>query len=496
MRPRRTMVLLGLLASAVFMYLAVRRLDFDTLGRVLLTVRLWPWVPLAVASYLLGHLLRGVRCRLLLKHEAALPVITASNVVVVGYAANNVFPARLGELLRAGMLSERTGIPAVQSLMITFIERVLDGLAILALLIVVSLGGHAPAWARDVEHAALAVFAVACVGLGSAVYAPGQLIAIASRLGIKLGPKWHDRIVGLATSVTNAGVSLRNPRDAGLLGVYSVGVWVLEAGMFVALLPALGLSASTAVGTLAMTLTNLGLLVPSSPGFIGPFHYICSRTLMAQGVEQTTALAYATVVHLTFYVPVTVWGALAMLWYGVEVGATAALARAAKHSARTTSAEDVLLHEIGPSAPVPRLGAPSAFTHALVEAMLAVPGVATEADALRHAVQFVHEELAALPPRLRVMLDSGLAFFRLVTRLRYFRGYCDLSLEARSAWTNAWCKSSLGLLRALMKPVRSCALLAYYDHPAVSRAFTEPLVGLTRLVREPAASLGEGGAES
>ena len=65
------------------------------------------------------------------------------------------------------------------------------------------------------------------------------------------------------------------------------------------------------------------------------FHYFCKQALLAQGVPQATAIGYAILVHLTFYVPVTLWGAAAILWYGVQVGATAAMARAAKGSPQT-----------------------------------------------------------------------------------------------------------------------------------------------------------------
>jgi len=224
---------------------------------------------------------RGVRCRLLLAEHATLPVHTAANVVVVGYAANNVFPARLGELVRAGMLSERTGIPIVQSLMVTFIERVLDGLAILALLVLgVGLTDAAvPEWAHQLVRIAGLVFGLASLGLAVTVFAPGVVISVASRLGNRLPERFHDPLVRLATSVTNAGSCLKRPRSAVLLGLYSLVVWGLEAGLFVAVLGAFGFEPSASLGAVAMSVTNLGLLLPSSPGFIGPFHYFCSRAV-------------------------------------------------------------------------------------------------------------------------------------------------------------------------------------------------------------------------
>jgi glycosyltransferase 2 family protein len=462
---RRTVIAIGAVASALFMYLAVRRLDAQTLFDVLSNVDPFPWIPLAIVSYLAGHVVRGARCRILLRRDANLSLATASSVVVVGYAANNVFPARLGELVRAGMLTQRTGVPIVQSLMVTLIERVLDGLAILLVLIAGMLTGVAPSWAAQVVEIALVVFGCASFGIVVAASAPGLLIASVARIGNRLGPRWQDRLVGLATSITGACACLRDVKSALLIGGLSLAAWVLEAGLFVALLPALHLPASLSLGATAMSLTNLGLLVPSSPGFIGPFHYFCSRTLMAQGTEATVALAYAAVVHLAFYVPVTLWGAAAMLWYGVEVGSTAAMARAARLSNRVTELNGVLVHEIVTLATAPSVGRASEFTRALVEAIVATNGRQTNAAALNDSANFVHRQLQCLQPTLRVLFQVGMSVFRTLTRLRYLRGYCELSLDDRQAWTAAWSNSGVAVLRRLLKPVRALALLAYYDHP-------------------------------
>ncbi len=477
-KHKKIVVFVGLAASAVFTFLALRRLDFAALRFALSNTNLFPWVPLGILSYIAGHVVRGQRCRLLVRREAKLPLATASNIVVVGYASNNVFPARLGELVRAGMLAERTGIPIAQSLMITFIERVLDGLAIILLLVLGSMQEGAPAWTHDLVRVALLVFGGASGVMLLGVFAPSLVVTGAGRLGNKLGVKWHDRLVSLATSIMNAGSCLRDPRDAAKILGLSVVVWVLEAGLFIAILPAFGLPLSASTGAVAMSVTNLGLLVPSSPGFIGPFHFFASRAIMAHGFGEPVALAYATVVHLAFYVPVTIWGALAMLRYGVEVGATAAIAREARAPGATTQVGGVKVLEIAALSPIRTSEKASAFTFGLVEAICSIDGRPSHPEATQVAADFVHGQLASLPPPLAVMFNAGMTFFRFVTRLRYLRGYCDLSLETRYRWTTQWAAGRIGLLRKLFKPVRATAFLAYYDHPAV-RA---PLVERTSVV--------------
>jgi hypothetical protein len=184
-------------------------------------------------------------------------------------------------------------------------------------------------------------------------------------------------------------------------------------------------------------------------------------------------------VHLAFYIPVTIWGALAMLWYGVDVGATAAMARAARAPAEVTTTAGVAVHELAQLPPVRADEPASAFTLAMVEAVVVPEGHEPERTALADTATFVHGQLRALPPELRVMFDCGMLFFRTITRLRYVRGYCDLSLETRRRWVKAWAESRYGIFRKLMKPVRSVALLAYHDHPKMREA----LVGGAELYR-------------
>ncbi|MEJ7601677.1 MAG: lysylphosphatidylglycerol synthase transmembrane domain-containing protein [Kofleriaceae bacterium] len=491
-KHRYTVIVVGLAASAVFIYFAVRNLNFGALADAWSNADLFPWVPLAIVSYLAGHLLRGQRCRLLVRRTASLNLMTASNIVVVGYASNNVVPARLGELVRAGMLAERTGMPIAQSLAVTFIERVLDGLAILFLLFIGTMAGDVPGWIHDLVRIALVVFGAASIVMLAGAHSPGLIIGATSRIGNKLGPKWHDRLVALATSITNAGACLRDPRDAFMLALYSIIVWTLEAGMFVAILPVFGIEPTLQDGFIAMSVTNLGLLVPSSPGFVGPFHYFASQAVMAtHGVDANTAFAYATLVHLTFYIPVTLWGAGAMLWYGVEVGSTAAIAREARRSRNTaTTIHGVPYVELADVAPVHADTAASAFTTGLVEAMVVGEGKTPQPEAVRYAATFVDGQLKALPPRLALLFSCGMTFFRFVTRLRFLRGYCNIPLEARKQWTLRWAENRVALFRQLFKPVRATALLAYYDHDAVKRELLAGgVIPAHNLVREPVPAL-------
>ena len=124
------------MVSFIFVYLALQNVEYRNLEQIILSVRIFPFLPFAVMFYLVGHFVRGIRLKWLLSKEVRIGIWTCTNVVVLGYAINNILPARLGEFARAGMLSERAGITYMHSLVLTLIERILDGMVILGLLFI------------------------------------------------------------------------------------------------------------------------------------------------------------------------------------------------------------------------------------------------------------------------------------------------------------------------------------------------------------------------
>jgi uncharacterized protein (TIRG00374 family) len=405
-----------------------------------------------------------MRCRLLVSHESTLALPTATNVVVLGYAVNNVLPARLGELARAAMLSQKTGLPYVQSLAVTGLERILDGLVLVLLLVVSSFMLPHAAWISATLEVGALVFGAATAAVVLALVAPSFLITVASRVGQRIGSRAHDRLVALVHQVTSAVAYLREPRAALRVLGLSAAVWLIEAGMFLALLPAFGIPADFWLAILVMTVTNLGILVPSTPGFVGPFHFFCMRAVAAFGVAESVAFSYAVLAHLSFYVPITLWGLAILLWYGLSLSALRAEAAAARPLAPGSQA-----FSRSPARPArsdPARARP--FTVALVESWLPPDDdYAEKSVVVQETARFVDAQLADLPARLAWLHAAGMLGFRWITALAHFRTFCDLDLVRRRRWLESWAFGRWALARQLFRATRTTALVAYYEHPVV-----------------------------
>jgi len=322
-RKRKAALVVGLLVSAVFLFLSLRRIDLNGLWQTLTTSHWWPWYILAPAVYIVGLLARGIRCRAILAPHCDLAVSTSSNIVVIGYAANNVLPARLGEVVRAYVLSRKADLTVSLSLAVTFLERIFDGLTITFILLLAAIFSPLPDWGRELLWVAGAVFAVALGGVVLVMVAKNFVLDTARRATSFLPPALAERLLQILDRAIASTDCLRDPVLALKVAGLSLVVWGIEGLTYMLILPAFDLPLNPVWSGMAMSVTNLGILVPSSPGYVGPFHYFCMQALGIFGVPRETALGYAIMAHLLTFLPATLWGLSALAYYGIELGAAA-----------------------------------------------------------------------------------------------------------------------------------------------------------------------------
>jgi uncharacterized membrane protein YbhN (UPF0104 family) len=468
---------IGLLVGIGFVWLAFRKLALADVLAAFGSAEPWPWIPLAVLLYLAGHGVRGLRCRWLVSHDANLPITTATNVVVLGYAVNNVLPARLGEVARAGLLGERIGMPFVQSLTVTLLERILDGWTMLLLFSVGLLLTPVGHGMLETAYLAGLIFGAASVGIVTMLLVPYRVAAFVSQLAGRARSDWQEPAWRFCISVANGLGYLRRPVDAARVGLLSLVVWLLETGMFLMVLPAFGLPMRFDWAVLAMAVTNLGILIPSTPGYVGPFHYFCMQTLVLLGVASVTATSYAIAVHAVFYVPITIWGVAVVLRYGIELGWITAMARDARRRAAATEIGGVPVVVLGTRRELPATSEAGQLMLAITEAL--VPEVSGEAPAshaerVDRTAAFVQGQVDALPRLLWLALLLGLLGFRVLVRLRYGHGFCNLPLETRRRIARWWAFGPYRLTRAMFRLLRSTALLAWFEDLEAGAASLAP----------------------
>jgi uncharacterized protein (TIRG00374 family) len=321
---------LGLGVSAVLLLVLVYQVDLSQMRSALADAN-YVYLAPTVALYFVAVYFRAVRWRYLLSPLKLLSVPRLYPVVVIGYMANNLLPARLGELVRSYYLARREGINASSVLGTVAVERVYDGVTLLAW---AAVGGPA-LWllgefdgASDTSRTIWIVLALSTVAIVTGALATLTCLAAVPRFmsfidrltGI-VPVRFRPRVQELVRTFVEGLSILNSPRKHLSLFLLSLPIWAFEGAMYFLIIYSFGIDdyfGSVGVLVLVVVLltatSNLATSIPSSIGGIGPFEVVAQQTLMVLGVGASVAGAYAAFLHLvTLWLPVNLAG-LAIMW--------------------------------------------------------------------------------------------------------------------------------------------------------------------------------------
>jgi uncharacterized protein (TIRG00374 family) len=322
---RRSMILgaaVGIPASCVLLFLSLRHLDAHALRASVASADAFR-LALAGGAMWLVYLTQAARWRVIASPSPPLRTGRFLEWVVAAIAVNNVIPGRPGELLRAEWLSRGTGMPRARALASVVVDRGSDVLALVAALALTYPAVQHPSWLDRLGVAAgiaglvlVALLAGACVVARRAQASPTGRLA---RL--------------LADLARGIGGALRGFRAVrvGLLSLLAWSAWALAAWLVAS---SLGIALSPLEVIFVTAVLNLGVALPSSPGFIGTFQWLSVSALGLLGVAHTDAFAFSILLHAVWFVPTTLAGvALALRKLRPSLAAVVPLAQSESHAA-------------------------------------------------------------------------------------------------------------------------------------------------------------------
>ncbi len=307
---------IGVPVSSVFMYFAIRGADLGTVWRTLQDVRPLPVLG-AIGCMGVMYWLQAARWRRIAMTNAT--HWRFFEMVVAGVAVNNVLPGRIGDLLRARWVS-RGAFSYGRGVATVVLDRGFDLVVLFAFLLATLPFVTDERWVDRIVLGAL--IAVALLGIG--------LLAARSYTRRRPGARRHrgmvrrfarDLIDGLSEPL---GVS--RTQELVLLSVAAWLVWTLAA-LLVA--RAVGIELTVLQAVFVTAAINLGVAIPSSPGFVGTYQWLGVSALALFGIGQESALAFAIVLQAVWYVPTTLTGLVLLLTRTRRAwNATAAVSRA------------------------------------------------------------------------------------------------------------------------------------------------------------------------
>ncbi|MDA8188524.1 MAG: lysylphosphatidylglycerol synthase transmembrane domain-containing protein [Dehalococcoidales bacterium] len=303
--------LLGFVLTIAFLALAFWKVDVGEIGAVLSSADYRYVVPAAAITFL-GYVWRTFRWKRILHTTRNIPTPRLFPLLMIGFMANNVLPARIGEFVRAFVLWRQEGVSKSSGLATIFIERLFDGMTLVLFLGVLSIVFPLPSWGTEAAYFSGAVFLVA-VALIVVLLIWEDSALMLLQLGTRPFPAKAREWILLKVGFFIEGLRALQRRRAALgIIALSIVVWSFEAASYYLIVRGFGLQLPSRTLVLAavflLVMVNLGTMLPSAPGYVGTFQLFGVLALSAFGVRRELALSVVIVSHTMQYVLVTAIG--------------------------------------------------------------------------------------------------------------------------------------------------------------------------------------------
>lgn len=269
----------------------------------------WKWVGSAVVFDVSVYLLHGWRWQALLRPIVRVPYIQTLEAIYVGLFTNEVFPLRAGELIRCFLLSKSTEIPLSVTFASALIERIFDGVWLMACFFFCLHMGKLPGVLLKGGYILGILILILGIILGYAMYARKQSLDLV--FGISL-PGWFNTLI----------------EDLHLIGhsrylYYSFllsGLYLLAQILPIyALVQASRLNVPWTASFTMMVLLRLSSIVPQAPGNLGSFQWVTARTLMMFGLAAAHAKRFSLILWAVVTIPLIVIGFIAVAMEGINM---------------------------------------------------------------------------------------------------------------------------------------------------------------------------------
>ncbi|HEX3247048.1 MAG TPA: lysylphosphatidylglycerol synthase transmembrane domain-containing protein [Chloroflexota bacterium] len=307
-------VLVGILVSIVSAFFVLRQVNLgelvDTLGHTNPI-----WVLLTMIGLVPAMWLKAYRWRLYFpdQHEARKAGLVPA--LYIGYMVNTIAPLRMGELVRAYLVGHYDHLGVSTAVATIVLEKLFDVGSLIVIFVILAALAPLPDWASAAAIATGLGLAVGVVGTICLIVAEQRVIGLIRFFEKRIPLIDRLHVSHLATSFVDGLRAIQSPRTLVWTIVWSAVLW-LGAALTLALgLLAVDITITPAMLFFLLVVTNLGMAVPSAPGYVGVYHALVVVALGAFGVEETTALSAGIVLHAAVFGFFLIGGML-YLWRG------------------------------------------------------------------------------------------------------------------------------------------------------------------------------------
>jgi len=316
----RVFALVTILVSLAGLGWALHGVSWTELGAEIRELD-WRWIAVGALADLVVYVIQGWRWSLLLRPLGPVSVWSATRAIFVGLFANEVLPLRGGELIRSFLVTRWSEIPISVTLASVVIERIFDGLLLIAgLFFSFRYLQHFPL--NHGQARALGLLTDGAIFLGLLILVCGAVLAVAmywreQALEVIL----DSRMFGWAHVFIEDLHRIGHSRYLYLSALVSIPHLLMQAVPIYAVMQAYGLDEASWKGAATlMILLRLGSVAPQAPGNVGLFQVLSTLGLTLFGVQQAMARRFTLILWGMVTLPLMIVGFVALVATGARMG--------------------------------------------------------------------------------------------------------------------------------------------------------------------------------
>jgi len=308
-----------LLITILALAYALWDVDFDELGRQLSGGEYWVLAPIMLLLVLF-YWMKALRWVYILRPVGQYTTGEVTPSMIMGFAANNILPAHLGELIRTVIFARQVKKP-ISSIAITLlVERVFDLVAILSLYALAMAVIRTPPESLEIGAWFITLLMAGFFAtIAIILYKPSLVMNTGNRLGTYLPERFQHRLNDILENIIHAFSSLRSPALVLTMTAWSLLKWLLMAGILWFTLIAYGTEVTPTICLVLMAVLALAAAVPNAPGYIGAIQAAYIFALRPFGVSEESAFAASILFLVSQWLPVTIAGAIFFIAGGLHI---------------------------------------------------------------------------------------------------------------------------------------------------------------------------------
>ncbi len=307
---KKLKIVLPILISCLFLYLAARNLDFVKTGRVFLSIN-YLYLFISFLATVIAFVIRVIRWQAILSPIKKMGIFVLSSSFLIGLMVNNILPARIGELARAYVLGEKEKVSKSLIFATIVLERILDTLSVFAILACLLFISPIP---EDIKKAGLFIFGVCLlilIFLSLLKTHKSWMIKRVERISLKLSKIVESFSEGLS--------ALSSKKRFLLISFYSILSWLITGLSIHFLLLSIGITLGLHIAYFVLVMTVIGVMIPAAPGYIGTYHYFCILALQIAGQDKALAASFSILSYLISFIPTTLAGIVCLFLEGLSL---------------------------------------------------------------------------------------------------------------------------------------------------------------------------------